>query len=350
MVAEEMGLSTLFIGANREKDLPQSDEWSGFRVERKGRYYPMLNGQGFGLYIKGLMSFNFKTFKYLIKVKPEIVHISDIESYWSGFLYCKIYRKKMIYNIHDNLAQRYQLSKKLKWILNNIEGIAVKCSSVALVPEEFRRASLPNYCKSKVKVVKNTPEDISEGLQREFQIKEQVTIFYAGWMDEGRGIHQLIEIVNALENAQLICAGEGDNKIIEMLKSHEKVNYLGFLTHKEIMDYTNKVDFVYACYNPCREINLYAAPNKLAEALSTGCPVIVNSEAKVSYNVEQYHCGIVAPYGNVDEITQQIKIITQDPNVYNEMSRQARKLFEKEYSWIVAKSAMQQTLNQLIAR
>ena len=67
----------------------------------------------------------------------------------AAIMYSKIFRIPLIYNIHDNLSQRYQLPNALKKILNLIEGIAVLLSNISSVPENFRKTSLPLFCQKK---------------------------------------------------------------------------------------------------------------------------------------------------------------------------------------------------------
>jgi len=345
-VAKEMKLKPIFVGANREEHLPIKDVWDGMVVNRVGNYYPMLNGAGFFKYIKGVSSFNFSAYKFLKKEQPEIIHVSDVESFPAAFIYKLFNKTAILYNIHDNLSQRYALPKIITSVLNVLEGIIVKYSDATIVPEKFRASSLPKFCQNKISVIRNTP--IDPGFTQPREKDDVVRIVFAGWLDEGRGIDTLLELATLMPNVQLLIAGEGDKVIIDNISAISNCEYLGFLDHEKVLKLTESSDFVFAHYSPHRVINRYAAPNKLAEALAVGRPVIINKEALVSRLVIEYDCGVVSDYGDVDKLKECILDLTEDPLKYDAMCIRARELFEKEYCWEKVKLESQKTILKLL--
>lgn len=345
-VAKELHLETLFLGANREFSLPQSDTWDGMAVKRVGSPYPMLNGNGLFTYIKGVCSYNLGAYKVLKKESPVIMHVSDVESFPAAFFYKLFNKTSLLYNIHDNLSQRYALPKLVTSVLNILEGLIVKFSDKTIVPEKFRADSLPKFCQKKISVIKNTPIDPGKETPR---VKDGISrIVFAGWLDSGRGIDTLIELASSMSKVQILIAGEGDNSIVEKVSAIPNCEYFGFLDHDKVLELTKSADFVFAHYSPHRVINRYAAPNKLAEALAVGRPVIINKEALVSQLVSSSQCGIVTNYGDVESIKNSILELSTNNDEYNLMCERARELFEKEYSWVKVKSATQDVLLQLL--
>lgn len=337
MVAEELGCNTYFIGAHRHQGLPALDRWSGYSVHRVGGHFPLANGRGLFRYILGVASFNLSSLKFLFQHKPSIVHVSDFDSYFAGWLYSLFSKSPLIYNIHDNLSQRYSLPKWVNRILNLAEGAFVLGSDATVVPEGFRKTALPEFCWSRIKVVRNTPAD-SGGYQPDSipSLKKEVTVFFAGWIEKGRGIDALIEL-SKVPWISVVVAGDGDDELLDRIRQSGRIKYLGYLNHSEIMKQTSLSHFIFAFYDPVREINRYAAPNKVAEALSCGRPVIINSEVVLSGPVAQSNCGIVVTYGNADLIIQNISRLRTHPEHFQIMCKNARKMFEDSYSWDVAK-------------
>ncbi len=347
-VAEDLGLESKFIGAYREESLPEFDSWENMTVQRSGSFYPMLNGLGLLKYIKGVFSFNYHALKILRNEKAQIVHVSDVESFPAAFIYKLFNNTKIIYNIHDNFAQRYAVPKIIKMVLNFFEGLIILYSNVTIVPEKFRADALPRFAQKKITVIRNTPVDPGYSLPRDGSCGEEVRIVFAGWLDFGRGLDSLIRLSNEMEKIKVVVAGEGSDEIIEKIKNCENIEYKGFLNHKEVLELTKDSDFVFAHYSPHREINRFAAPNKLAEALAVGRPVIINSEAKISELVSRKKCGVVTSYDDVKDIISNIKKITENEGVYKEMSIKSRELFEAEYSWSLVKEKTQKILCRLI--
>ncbi|WP_440875551.1 glycosyltransferase [Thalassotalea sp. PLHSN55] len=345
-VAKDIGLNAIFIGANRESDLPSKDSWDGMEVNRVGQFYPMLNGSAFFTYLRGVFSYNVNSYKFLKKERPELIHVSDVESFPAAFVYKLFNRTALLYNIHDNLAQRYALPRAINGALNILEGLIVKYADATLVPEVFRATSLPKFCQKKISVIRNTPIDPGKEPPREKD--DTIRIVFAGWLDSGRGIDTLLELANLMPNVQLLIAGEGDDEIVKKVSSVPNCKYFGFLDHEKVLELTKSADYVFAHYSPHRIINRYAAPNKLAESLAVGRPVIINKEALVSRLVVESNCGIVTKYGDAESIKQEI--LALEDNEFDCMCERARNLFEKEYSWEKVKLASQQVLLKLLER
>jgi glycosyltransferase involved in cell wall biosynthesis len=346
IVAKEMKLKPVFVGANREEGLLTKDVWDGMEVNRVGGFYPMLNGAGFLTYIKGVFSYNLSAYKFIKNEQPAIIHVSDVESFPAAFVFSLFNKTRLLYNIHDNLAQRYSLPKIVNGALNILEGLIVKYSDETIVPEKFRALSLPKFCQNKISVIRNTP--IDPGFSEPREKDKIIRIVFAGWLDKGRGIDTLLELSAVMPNVRLLIAGEGDKGLVDKIKGSPNCKYLGFLDHEKVLELTEKSDFVFAHYSPHRIINMYAAPNKLAESLAVGRPIIINGEAFVSRLVKDYECGIVTSYGDVDSLREAILDLFSEPATYDAMCNRARKLFEKEYCWEKVKLASQKIILKML--
>lgn len=108
-VARDAGFEPIFVGAFRDKGLPAEDTWEGFPVRRVGLPFPLLNGTQPLVYVRSVLSCNFGFLSMLRKERPVVVHASDVEAMPAAILYCLTYRSRLVFNIHDNLAQRYAL-------------------------------------------------------------------------------------------------------------------------------------------------------------------------------------------------------------------------------------------------
>jgi len=200
-VAAEMGMAPTFLGAPRKEGLPRTEEWEGMHVERVGPVQPMLNGAGLRQYVVGTLWFNAAVFSALRKVRPGLVHASDVESAPACILYTKLHRVPFIYNIHDNFADRYVVPDIVRFFLNALEGLFVQASASTVVPESFRRQALPPWVHRKVSVVRNTPVDIGRTVPP--PTGERVRVLYAGWLDNGRGLSALLTLSSRHSDLEL---------------------------------------------------------------------------------------------------------------------------------------------------
>lgn len=339
-VACSLGYETLFLAACREEGLAETETYAGHEVKRIGPFFPLLNGRGAWLYIRSVICYNRDLYRTLRQMKPEMVHCSDIETMPAGVMYKLRTRARLLYNIHDNLAQRYNILPFVQVVLNQFEGLAVNLSSHALVPETFRRDSLPRWCHSKISVVRNTPAD--RGAFQPATETSPIQIFFGGWLDNGRGLRQLLELVRKNEDFELTLAGEGAPELVKEIEATPRTRYLGFVTHEEIMEETARAHVVAALYDPARPINRYAASNKLAEALACGRPVLVNSEMLITEALKEYDCLIKLPYCDIETKAADLlrAMMDTDGITYSAKCAQSRAAYEDLYAWNVAQDAM----------
>lgn len=332
MVAKDLGLTPYFVGAFREEGLSRHDRWDEWEIERIGPYFPLVNGSKFLLYVFSVIRYGFALLGRLRQLQPRLVHVSDIEAYWPARLYTALTGTPLIFNIHDNLAQRYPCGRFVAWLLNAFEGLAARCATATTVPEEFRRTALPEWCRDNVYVVKNAPQDPGYRAPRA-PGDEGVRILYGGWIDAGRGIVPLTGLIARCADCFGRLAGEGNPELVEHVEKAERVDYLGYLNHSQVIEETESCDFVAAFYDPRRPINRFAASNKIAETLAVGRPLLINSEQEIARMLAEYDCAVIADYAEVECLGEELVALRADTERYEAMCRRARQVYEEHYAW-----------------
>ena len=348
-VAREIGLDPIFCGALREDGLERKSDWAGYPLVRIGPAFPLLNGRKLFLYLRSVTLFQLALVRFLFSIKPVLVHASDVETMPASILYAKIKRIRLIYNVHDNLSQRYNLPEFLQKILNLLEGTIIMFSDVTMVPESFRRDALPRWSHRKIEVVRNTPQDVKYA-PPEIIPGESIRIFYGGWLDWGRGLKEMIELVKANPRFELRVAGEGATDIVNYLKQQDRVEYLGFLEYQDSLNETRKCHFVPAFYRPSTTINRFAASNKLAEALAIGRPLVLNDEMKITELFGDTPAVLSRPFDSLGEVAEDIVSLSNSPEKYLAASDAARKIYEKYYEWETAHTTLLDVFRGKISR
>lgn len=336
-VARDAGFDPMFVGAFRDKAVLAEDSWEGFPVRRVGQSFPLLNGTRPLTFVRCVLSCNLGYLNMLWKEQPPIVHASDIETMPAAVLYRLTHRCRLIYNVHDNLAQRYSLPGWANACLNAVEGIGALFSDVTLVPEPFRRTALPSWCRHKVVVIRNLPRD--DGPQSPPPPFEngKIRLFYGGWLDWQRGIEALLALGQELD-IELRIAGEGAAEIVDRIKQVPQVTFLGFLSSAAVMEETLRSHFVPVLYDPSRIINRFAASNKLAETLSAGRPMILNEEMEIAKDLAGGPGIISTPYFKAATIAPRLRALAADPAAYKLACDSARQLYDTHYDWTKVRS------------
>ncbi len=329
-VLEELGFAPRFVGAYRDADLPQDAVWNGIPVRRVGVRFPMLNGTRPFFYVWAVLRFNLGLWNELRRARPDVVHASDIETMPASVLYQLFHRTFLIYNVHDNLAQRYRLPRLVNQFLNGCEGIAVICSDVTLVPEGFRRDSLPAFCRSRIRVFRNTP--IDPGYSPKATGAARPKVFYGGWLDWQRGVRQMVDAAEGTD-VEIVVAGEGASEIVGFLAGRPNVTYRGYLSNADCLDEMRNADLIVATYDPSREINIFSASNKIAEGLALGRPLLVNKEMKIAQYLMAHSACIDVPYAEVPEWRKVFQKLATEGERLAAIGRAARQCYERDYLW-----------------
>lgn len=137
----------------------------------------------------------------------------------------------------------------------------------------------------------------------------------------------------------------GDGPQFETLKqkaqSYENVKLFGWVG-KDIIDYILKSSKLgLAPYKNTFDFQM-SVSNKFAEYLSYGLPIILTSDGYMKSLLAQNECGISSQ--NVEEIYQFIRDVKNDEKIYDQMSQNAKKLYEENF---VAEKIYQQLANFL---
>ena len=331
-VARTVGLQPRFVGARRERSRRRDEVWEGFPVELIGPSFPLVNGRRPGLYVGSVVVFWLALLAYLMRARPAVVHVSDFELYWPARWYSLVARVPLIYNIHDNLSQRYRVWRLVAKALNIIEGAAAITATVTVVPEGFRRAALPSWARSKVVVVRNAPIDPGS-CPPECRDGATVILFVGGWIDAGRGMETLAELVERNDGLRLRVAGMGDPQMISALEAHPRIDVLGYLPQSEVIRETAGADFVCALYDPIRPINRFAASNKIAESLAVGRPLVINRELEIAKVLAPYRCTVEVDYGDPADLAERLRKLRTARQEYQAMCSRARRAYEDHYAW-----------------
>lgn len=331
--AKSRSARVAYVGAHRGKGAADRELVDGVDVVRIGPYVPRLNGRSPGRYVSGLVGFNMAALRLFVAQKPRVIHCSDLETTPAALLYGLLLRIPVIYNIHDNYAERYPIGRTLRGVLNAIEGLAVLLSRVSVVPEAFRRDSLPVWCRRKILIVRNAPKAVEASRPVSGFGRRPTRVTYAGWLDDGRGIRELIQLADEnQETIEVHVAGEGSAEL-EAALSISSVRFHGPLSHAQTLDLFRESDFVAAIYGPARPINRMAAPNKVAEALALGRPIIANTEVLMTCAPEFAGCSVRLPYRDLSLLPALLSEIASEGNeAFELMCHNARSAFEQLYS------------------
>jgi glycosyltransferase involved in cell wall biosynthesis len=132
-------------------------------------------------------------------------------------------------------------------------------------------------------------------------------------------------------DAKLLLAGDGPletvlARLIKQLDLEKDVRLIGKVMADDMASYLNACDvFVLHSY-------FDTSPNVLLEAMASGKPCIV-SDIKGIREVVKNDSAIRVPIGDSDKLADAITPVLENEELYNQLSKKARKRIEEKYSW-----------------
>ena len=331
-VAKSNGYDPVYIGAARDASLPKFDTWEGFPIERVGISYALLGGKRAWLYLFGVLTFALAANRRLFQLKPAVVHGSDVEGMLGCLLYRFVYRRTtLLFNVHDNMPQRYRCPAFAKACLRVFEGLIARCADRVVLPDARRVEAMGRWAPEDPVLVPNTPED--PGKPSDPPAAGRVRLLLVGWLDWRRGVETAKDLLESSDAIELVVAGDGPPDVVEAIRSFPRTTYHGFVTHERVFELAADCHAFLALYDPACEINRNASPNKVGDALALGRPVIINSEVAVAASLIAADCAITVPYDRTDQLATAIDRELRTPFRLAQLCRNARRHYEQVYDW-----------------
>jgi glycosyltransferase involved in cell wall biosynthesis len=140
-----------------------------------------------------------------------------------------------------------------------------------------------------------------------------------------RKIEELLATAEERVNVYVIIGGKGvlEDLVVHAAATNPRIRFVGFVSGKQIADYTCAADVVYYGFDPQNPNARFSAPNKLYEALAAGRPLITGDFGEIADVVRESECGIVMSEYSTEEIGRAIEAL-EDIGVRRSMSANAK--------------------------
>lgn len=320
------GYNVTVVAWDRKGFSKRREEYEGIKIERVRLKMTFSNLPNLMFH---LILFNIVTFFRLLSKNFDIVHCHDFDTLIAGLFAGKFKGKKVVYDAHEYYPS--MVLEQIPYIsLSWIDRALVRIADCVIIPSEDRRKF---YTDSKnIILVPNTPKLVD--VRRKI-VGGNFMVFYGGMLSEENGILIAIKAMAGLKDTKLILAGDGPLRCIikNISKNNNNIEYLGFISQKEVLENLAQSDATFVFYEPTNLNRRYAASNKLFEAMMVGTPVIINKETVSSKLVESHDCGIIVPYGDVQKLRSEIIRLKRDPLLKKRLGQNGKNIFREKYAW-----------------
>lgn len=175
---------------------------------------------------------------------------------------------------------------------------------------------------------------------------------YFGQLELTYDIATILEAANVLKarrecKVQFIICGHGSkmNSLLNNAKGLDNVVFLGWIGPVRLNVLMRIADIGLACYTKSAPQSL---PNKIFEYFSGGLPVISSLHGELEQIISENDCGITYEAGDVQSLVDAILYLKNNPGIRGQMGKNARRLFEKEYSADKIYPAMADHIEKLV--
>lgn len=272
--------------------------------------------------------------KWLFKNKYDVVQPSDLETLIPCFIVSKIKKKHIFYDIADFYVDSLPsyVPTFVKKILHVVENFMIKNVDAVFLPNEDMGEKIP---RNDFEIIMNTPIYRDYEITIENEQADNFIIFFAGQIDQHRGIEDVITAIESMNDVKLIIAGpEPPYKLKQLFESKANIEFIGYISTADTIKNTLSSNLLFALYDPISVANnRYASPNKLFEAMMCAKPILVSSGTTMANIVKENNCGIIVDYGDVGEIRNSIMRLKEDLKLQKKLGEAGRYAFEKKYNW-----------------
>jgi len=164
----------------------------------------------------------------------------------------------------------------------------------------------------------------------------EVVAVYAGAHGRANGLDALLDAAAELRGAGvlLLLAGEGACKPALVARAAEQrlpVRFLDPLPKPRVAGLLAGAQIGLLCLADIPEFAEWSAPNKLAEELAAGLPVVANVPGRAARLLEDGGCGLSVPPGDAAALAGALRRLAHDPWRRAAMGRAARRLAETRF-------------------
>ena len=289
---------------------------------------------------------------WIIKVKADIYHSTDLVTLLTGVLLKFTNGGKLLYDSHEMWIESMEnYSITLKKIVSVYENRliqhtdAVTTVNTQIASELSKRYHIPlPTVAMNTPILQDSPEQISH---------ENIRVIYQGRYTKNRGIENVVLTVPTIPGVTLYMrgidvysTGIGSTPYIDELKQIDsRVIFLPPVPMKELVQSLNEFDIGIVPYIGNNFNNTNASPNKTFEYMMAGLAVVASDLPVLREVIEKCNCGCTYISDDLQDLS---RVITEMiPNI-EKYKKNSRMWSEKEYNWDIQGKRIIDIYNKLL--
>jgi len=347
------GWKVELLGWDRTGEMPVTEQTAIGVIHRLPIRAPFGSGLG---NLPQLVRWQIGLMSWLLRHRQDFdaIHACDFDTVLPALMLHWLYNKKLVYDIFDFYADHLRRTPGLiKKMIRKVDLWVIGQTDAVILVDESRREQIQGSKPRRLTVIYNSPED---WMPTEFSQTDEssskigLRLAYVGLLQRERGLFELLEVLSKHPDWVLELAGFGgdQDEILENIKGMNNVRWHGRVSYETALRLSAAADVLIATYDPAIANHRYSSPNKIFEAMMLGRPIIVAENTNIDRIVERYNNGIVVPYGDCPALEQALTRLSLDGQTREQMGRNGRLAYEKEYGWHIMRDRLIQLYQQVM--
>jgi glycosyltransferase involved in cell wall biosynthesis len=253
--------------------------------------------------------YNIRLFLKLMVVRADAFYANDTDALPANWLASRLRRKPLFFDAHEmfpevpELVGRQRVKRFWTWIEHRLFPTLTKKGSAAVTVCQSIADIYAQRYGLHMEVVRNVPmafpvqSDSARKLMAEVGEGRRI-LLYQGAVNIGRGIEWIVQAMPLLPECVLVVAGVGDiyDELRAKAATMDNVRFLGRVSPEVLHGLTGWASLGLSLLEN-RGLNYYySLPNRIADFVQAGVPVLATDFPEIRRVVEQYGIGtLVAP-------------------------------------------------------
>lgn len=301
-----------------------------------------------------------------LKTNSTIYHYHDPELMFMGFVLRWVFRKKVVYDVHESVARHIMTKRWLPKCTRKIIALAytaiekiLKHGQAIILANEY---SVPDYDKS-VYLVRNYPLLDESLLEQSKNTTKEPTVpmlIYVGGVWRSRGAMIYVELAGKLaeqgQDFRMMIIGPYDEKFgqelfarIRALNLEDKVAIPGRIDNKEAMVYVSKATLGLSLLFPDPNYTICLA-SKILEYMMFGVPVLASDFDHWRKYVEGEQTGVMVDPCDLDQIVGACEQMLSNRTELEAMGNRGKAAVRDKYNWSSEFAVLLKCYSDLLGR
>ena len=275
--------------------------------------------------------------------RPNLIHTHGISATAFGTIIGKLLCIPIVGMLHGSSKAYSKISESYETILSKLfkPDHALVLDDGSMAPEKFKKlwGDRVTIVDHGIDVNIFKPREKKGDLLKKLGLKESdFVILSTSSLIPVKNIDLAIESFEIFlkktkkNNAYLIIAGEGHLKdqLVKLAKEYsleKNIKFIGEISIDIILEYLSISDVVVAT-------SLYSNMNRSTqEAMACEKPVVVFGSGGTNKLIKHMENGLLVKPGDIDDFAEKLKVLYENPDLREQLGRNARETIIKERSW-----------------